>query len=181
MADGCEKLGLKLVEFHLAGDLRLQANWLWDVVSAVGWALLLVLLVGGGALVEWVSPWLILLLYVAAFRGLAINRFVTNVWIATIGGMCYSIYLLHNYLVAALGMLTERVLAAGPFTLRLLVQFALITPFVLALSAIFFRWVERPCMRPDWPRRLKAALARLRTRWFLTPAVAGSSRSSFDE
>jgi hypothetical protein len=73
------------------------------------------------------------------------------------------------------------VFLAGPFTLRLLIQFVLITPLVLAVSALYFRWVERPCMRPDWPRRLWAAFARLRTRWFLTPAVAGSAPASSDE
>jgi hypothetical protein len=35
-----------------------------------------------------------------------------------------------------------------PFSER--VQFAL-TPILPALSALYFRWVERPCMRPDWP------------------------------
>ena len=173
--------GFVLVELQLSGGLKRQASWLWDLVSVCGWPVLLAWLVRGGAGLEWAAPWLILLLYVAAFRGLAMNRFVTNAWIATIGGMCYTIYLLHNYLIAALGMLTERVFPGYPFTARLLVQFVLITPLVLAVSAIFFRWVERPCMRPDWPQRLTAALERQRIRWFLTPAVAGSSGSSPDE
>jgi peptidoglycan/LPS O-acetylase OafA/YrhL len=159
--------GFLLVEIHLSGGLQRPAVWLWDLVSAAGWPVLLALLVQGGGVANWAAPWLILLLYVAAFRGLAMNRFVTNVWIATIGGMCYTIYLLHNYIVAAAGMLTERVLPASPFALRLLVQFVLITPIVLALSAIYFRWVERPCMRPDWPQRLKAAFTRL----FLTKVL----------
>ncbi len=173
--------GFLLVEIHLAGGLRRQGHWLWDVVSVAGWALLLALLVRAGSLAEWAAPWLILALYVAAFRGLAVNRFVTNAWITTIGGMCYSIYLLHNYLIAALGLVTERVFPAYPFAWRLAIQFVLITPFVLALSALFFRGVERPCMRPDWPQRLKANFDRARVRWFLTPAVATSARSSPDD
>lgn len=173
--------GFLLVEVHFSGGLRRQASWLWDLVSVSGWPLLLALLVRGGSVTAWVAPWLIVLLYVAAFRGLAMNRFVTNAWIATVGGMCYSIYLVHNYIVAALGMLTERIFPAYPFEWRLLVQFALMTPILLVLSALYFRWVERPCMRPDWPQRLKAAFSRLRMRWFLTPAVANAARSTPDE
>ena len=39
---------------------------------------------------------------------LIVRRVITNSWITVIGGMCYSIYLLHNYAIAALGMVTER-------------------------------------------------------------------------
>jgi peptidoglycan/LPS O-acetylase OafA/YrhL len=111
----------------------------------------------GGAAALWLSPWLMVALYVAAFRGRATRRFFGNIWITTIGGMCYTIYLLHNYLIAGIGMATERVLSSSWFDLRLAVQFLLITPAVLVVSALFFRWIERPCMRPDWPQRLKAA------------------------
>jgi peptidoglycan/LPS O-acetylase OafA/YrhL len=173
--------GFLLVEIHLSGGLQRPAIWLWDLVSICGWPLLLALLVRGANVADWVAPWLILLLYVAAFRGLGMNRFVANAWIATIGGMCYSIYLLHNYVIAGTGLLTERFFADYPFEIRLLLQFALITPAVLAVGALYFRAVERPCMRPDWPQQLKAWLDCLRIRWFLTPAVASAARSAPDK
>ena len=169
--------GFLLTEFYLSGGEKRQANWLWDLASAGGWALLLVLLVRGGAPVEWIGPWLILGLYIAAFQGVAMNRFVSNAWITTIGGMCYTIYLLHNYLVAGAGMVTERVLPQYPFWARLMIQFVLISPFVLGISALYFRWVERPCMRPDWPQRVLAAFGRLKNRRFWAPAAASSVSS----
>jgi peptidoglycan/LPS O-acetylase OafA/YrhL len=43
----------------------------------------------------------------------------------------------------------------------------LMTPFVLAISAVYFRFIERPCMRPDWPQQLRSALLRMKSRWFL--------------
>jgi peptidoglycan/LPS O-acetylase OafA/YrhL len=158
--------GFLLAEFHLAGGER-RKNWLWDLVSAASWSLMLVLLVRGGGPVGWLIPWLILLLYIAAFHGIAINRFVTNPWIATIGGMCYTIYLLHNYIIAALGAVTQRVSPGDVFPVRLLIQFLLMTPIVLVISALYFRFIERPCMRPDWPRQLKAAFLRIKSHRFL--------------
>jgi peptidoglycan/LPS O-acetylase OafA/YrhL len=169
--------GFLLTEFYLFGGEKRQANWLWDLISAAGWVILLTLLVRGGAPIEWIGPWLILVLYIAAFHSVAMNWFVTNVWITTIGGMCYTIYLLHNYLVAGTGMLTERVLPEWPFAARLLVQFVLISPVVLGVSALYFRWIERPCMRPDWPQRVLAALARLKTHRFWTSTAAESVSS----
>ena len=173
--------GFLLVDLYLAGGLRRQGSWLWDLVSTAGWPLLLALLVTGGAAAGWVAPWLLALLFLAAFRGQAVNRIVTNAWIATIGGMCYSIYLLHNYIVAAIGPLTERMFSGYPFPARLLVQLVLMSPVVLGISALYFRWVERPCMRPDWPRRMKAWFGHLRLRGYLTPAAVSAARASSDE
>jgi peptidoglycan/LPS O-acetylase OafA/YrhL len=155
--------GFALAEFFLSGGDRRQRNWLWDVVSALGWPLLLALLVGGASLSLWVFPWLILVLYIASFHGVVMNRFITKPWITTIGGMCYSIYLLHNYIIATLGMLTERFFVRSSFNERLVVQFLLMTPFVLVICGLYFRLIERPCMRSNWPQELKASI-RLRTR-----------------
>src|SRR5712692_4320466 len=76
----------------------------------------------------------------AAFRGVAMNRFVSNPWITTIGGMCYTIYLLHNYVIAGLGIASQHA-NAGSFLTRLLIQFVLLTPAVLLVSALYFRFV----------------------------------------
>lgn len=157
--------GFLLAEYYLAeGGKRRRTNRLWDLVAVAAGSSILVLLVRGAGRMEWAMPWLILALYIAAFRGVAVNRFVTNPWIATIGGMCYSIYLLHNYCIAALGTVTERLSPSGAFSLRLLVQFLVMTPVVLAICALYFRFIERPCMRPDWPRQLRSALVRIKSR-----------------
>jgi peptidoglycan/LPS O-acetylase OafA/YrhL len=129
-----------------------------------GWILLLFLLIHNNASYVWVAPWIILALYIAAFHGVIVNRFVTNPWITTIGGMCYTIYLLHNYIIAGLGSITERFGSSGMFSVRLLIQFVLMTPIVLAICGLYFRFVERPCMRPDWPPQLKSAFLRIKLR-----------------
>ncbi len=173
--------GFLLVEFYLGTDRNKNPNWLWDLAWLAGWASFLVLLVQGGVTVAWVAPWLILLLYIAGFQGVAARRLITNPWITTIGGMCYSIYLLHNYLVAGFGMVTERVLPSSPFAARLFLQFLLMSPAVLVISALYFRWIERPCMRPDWPQRLLAECRRLKARWLFAPAVAASLVESSED
>jgi peptidoglycan/LPS O-acetylase OafA/YrhL len=158
-------VGFLLAEIYL--DSRGgRTSWLWDGLSVAGWCLLLFLLVGNTALSIWFIPWLILLLYIAAFRGPANNLVFTNRWITTIGGMCYSIYLLHNYVIAATGWVTERLSLHDVFAVRLLIQFLLVAPVVLVISALYFRFIERPCMRPNWPQQLASAVLRTKSSRF---------------
>jgi peptidoglycan/LPS O-acetylase OafA/YrhL len=151
-------VGFLLTEFYLSATARDGKSRLWDLTSIAGWCLLLALLVVGGQAVRWVLPWLIVLLYIAAFQGVIVRRVITNPWITVIGGMCYSIYLLHNYAIAALGMVTEGIGSTSLFAVRLLIQFLVMAPAVLIISAMYFRFIERPCMRPNWPTRLRALI-----------------------
>lgn len=172
--------GFLLVEFYLSGGDRRQHNWRWDLVSLAGWPLLLFLLVRYWVVAQWVAPWLIFCLAVAALHGSVINRFFANPWITTIGGMCYTVYLFHNYLIASLGIVTERLFSQSSFSIRLLVQFAVMSPLVLAACALYFRWIERPCMRPNWTQDFGAALLRLRAKWTLKPAAVQTVETSGD-
>ncbi len=151
-------VGFLLVELYLSGGERRRQDPRWDLVSLAGWPLLLVSLVRGWPLTNWASAWLIAVLFIAGYHGVVMNRFVSNLWIATIGGMCYTIYLLHNYIVAGVGAHTERFFLGYPFDIRLLIQALLIGPVILLISALYFRFVERPCMNPAWPQRLARAI-----------------------
>ncbi len=173
--------GFLLADLHLSRSEPRQQHGLWDLISLAGWPALLALQVFGGAFAIWATPWIISLLYVAAYQGIAMNRFVTNPWIATCGGMCYTIYLLHNYIVASVGMFTERFGISYPFAARLVIQFLLITPILLVICGLYFRLIERPCMDPSWLQRSWAALSRLKSRWVLAPVVAGSVEAGSEE
>lgn len=70
-------------------------------------------------------------------------------WISIIGGMCYSIYLLHFMIMSAVTKLLVRV----PIENELLgypVYSIIILTTVLTGCAVFYRLVEQPCMRKDW-------------------------------
>ena len=48
---------------------------------------------------------------------------MANLWITTVNVMCYSIYLLHNYAIAAAGRVREQIGAGGYFAFTLTIQF----------------------------------------------------------
>lgn len=165
---------LNFLQYFLAGfllaDLYLcemneapRRSFAWDFVTLAGWPLL------------WLVCWwptlaraafapLALLLFCAAFRGRLTNRLVTLRGVTVVGGMCYTIYLIHFQLLSAFEKAAGRVSLTSHFSVNLLLHFLLFAPVLLAVSAAFFLLVEKPCMRRDWPqrlwRRVRAALAR---------------------
>lgn len=152
---------LKYLHYFLAGLLLTdllefprfthREHWAWDLASVLCWPA--VFLLPRTDLVLGFLPVLIVPMYFAAFRGKASNWFFRQPLIALTGGMCYSIYLLHMLIVSVAfrGIRHVRFAAAGP---TLAVEGVLLLVVVFAVSPVYFVLVERPCMDPDWPRKL---------------------------
>lgn len=155
-------LGFLLADLYLVSwQVPSRREPLWDALGIAGWV---------GLIAVWMyvaTPSVLFLVlafvvFCATFRGRIARAVLCNAWITTIGGMCYSIYLLHYPLISALGRRTAPIAVHEGFIAGLLVQMALIVPVVLIASTIFFVLIERPCMRKDWPTRL---IAWFRTGW----------------
>ena len=153
-------MGFLLVDIFLSHPPNMRESFRWDFMSFLGWPAFACFLVFCPTWHTVVLPFFIFALYLAVFYGKLAKKFLASLWISVIGGMCYTIYLLHNYLIALAGMVTERVGQGLPFAMKLLLQFVLISPFVLLVSAIYFRLIEQPCMQPDWPTRFKIRVQR---------------------
>ncbi len=132
----------------LADGWVLAAMLAWYGLHRLDWAVSEVVLPGVLGVVVW-----------AAFRGRALGWICCNLFIRTVGGMCYSIYLLHYPTISLVGRFTVGVDASPHYPLHFLIQALLVLPAVLMVAALFFVLVERPCMVPDWPRRLVQRLS----------------------
>lgn len=165
-------LGIALCGWAVrAKPFEREAQARWDAALALG----LVLFIGGSTLFyagldRGQSMALLLsralaigLIYLGAARGSWGRQMFGNRWIAWIGGACYSIYLLHVPLlqIGAKVVLSPFDLSGQPVVATALVML-LIVPLVLVASMAFYIAIERPCMRPDWPRRLMRAFSRRR-------------------
>lgn len=91
----------------------------------------------------------------AVIKGKLFNRFFTNPWVYVIGGMCYSIYLLHYAFLHLLVKVTSLLRTGLGYQADLLLQVLICVPSVFMISAIYFWLVEKPCMDKNWPVRLK--------------------------
>ena len=130
-----------------------RRNFYWDLVALAGWPLLFLAL-QFQPLTHWAFPALVFVLYCAAFRGQWINRLICNRWITAVGGMCYSIYLIHYEVISAVGRFTKSIGARLPNPVYLTVQFALVGSVIVLICGLYFVILEKPCMQRDWPQRL---------------------------
>lgn len=96
----------------------------------------------------------ILLLMLATFKGNLLNWFFTRPLVYIIGGMCYSIYLLHYAFFHLVVQYTARYSIGMGYGLDLLVQMAVGIPLALMISGMFYTLVEKPCMDKYWPKKL---------------------------
>ncbi|HEX5179673.1 MAG TPA: acyltransferase [Gemmatimonadaceae bacterium] len=151
-------LGFLLADFYLSEWRAPSPNQrVWDAVGVLSWIAMVAV---------WVNvprplvlfPLLALIVVCATFRGRRLRAVFRNPWVTTIGGMCYTIYLLHYPIISAIGRRTIRIAANDGFALHLLVQAAIVLPLLLFVSIVFFVAIERPCMQKDWPQRFAAAI-----------------------
>ena len=96
----------------------------------------------------------IFLFFVSVFKGKLFNYFFTRKLIYTIGGMCYSIYLLHYAFFHLFIKYAARLNFDISYKSNLFIQMLLGIPVVLVISGIFFILIERPCMDQNWPSQL---------------------------
>jgi peptidoglycan/LPS O-acetylase OafA/YrhL len=92
-------------------------------------------------------PVLILGLFYAILNGISLRAVASFPPVAIIGGMCYSIYLLHYPVIAM----------AGPFLRNIpnpVLTACILCMVILAISTTFFCFIERPTMNPGWPKTL---------------------------
>jgi len=98
------------------------------------------------------------ILFYAAFKGVAVNRFITNRWVTAIGGMCYTIYLIHLPLAEFLVVLTKRIHVTDYFGVNLLLQLMITLPVILIFSSVCFLLFEKPFMDKNWPNKMAAKI-----------------------
>lgn len=102
--------------------------------------------------------WLFLIIHLS-FHCTLWRRFLNYKWISGIGGMCYTIYLIHLPLAEAWMRVGKSIISGQDFTFNMIVHMALFLPIAMLISSLVFLYLERPCMVRNWPALLKQTLA----------------------
>lgn len=89
-----------------------------------------------------------------AFKGKLWNYFYTRSWVYIVGGMCYSIYLLHYAFFHLLVPYTSKLSLNMGYKMDYGIQILVALPIMLFVSTVFYILIERPCMDKDWPKKL---------------------------
>jgi peptidoglycan/LPS O-acetylase OafA/YrhL len=143
-------LGWLLADIYVvdwAGDPPTRRGW--DILSVALLPALLFGLARVGMFEQAIAPWLVFGMGYCAFRGPVTRRILSNTWVAVVGGMCYSIYLIHYPMFVLLQRAVSPI-ARSPSALSLIATSFVLIPAALVAGALFFVAVERPCMDPMW-------------------------------
>lgn len=100
----------------------------------------------------------VLIFFVGAFRGKLSNWLLTRPPVYLIGGMCYTIYLIHYAFFYLMVGFTDGLDFGLGYWLNYFVQGLVTFPVLLGISSLFYLLVEKPCMDKNWPTQLKAFL-----------------------
>jgi peptidoglycan/LPS O-acetylase OafA/YrhL len=95
-------------------------------------------------------PWLLGGVFISALRGVWFTWVLRRPLISVLGGMCYSLYLLHNPLFSFIG---HRIIHQGmPLPQAYLILGVVGLPIALVAWIAYYILIERPCMNPNWPK-----------------------------
>lgn len=141
---------------------RLPGRAVWDVVAVLGWVGFFGLSRLSDPAVRSLSQTLCLIAaMLGSLGGVWLARVFGNRWVFTFGGMCYSFYLWHQWLLIWLVPKVQSWAgSSGNYTLRFLITAALTLPLVFLVCTTLFILLEKPFMRRDWPQRLTGWLRR---------------------
>ena len=151
--------GMLVADLYATMLPKMRTHWLWDVVSLACWTWAFLT-----STFFWylLGPFVLLPAFVGAFKGYLVPRFFRIPLVATIGGMCYSLYLTHSLVLQVMYVAYMKVLPGiSGFFPRMLVGELILPPFLLAAGAVYFVLVERPCMDKQWPVKSMAWLRKV--------------------
>jgi peptidoglycan/LPS O-acetylase OafA/YrhL len=152
--------GFLLADFYLVDWREAPSQSLrWDLVSLASWSALCALLFWN-VLPVILAP-VVLVAYMGAFRGKISSWFFSRPLVTIVGGMCYSMYLLHLAVVSGLVRLTRHFPVGSYFVTRFVIDACIVIPVIFAVTVVFFVFLERPCMDPAWPRKVRTRLLKL--------------------
>lgn len=150
--------GILLADFYVSGTAGYFFNKKW--MAAVGILLLVAIIylpikndLLSSEMIFYLRlcfPFLLGLFYYIVLKNDLVKRVFSYQFIPIIGGMCYSIYLLHYTIISIFGRYTLKLRITDYYLPNLVLQIVLLGIPVLALSSVFYYYIERPFMSSKW-------------------------------
>jgi peptidoglycan/LPS O-acetylase OafA/YrhL len=125
----------------------------WDLVGVAAWGGVFLLPPGYS---QFFLPVMILCAFLAVFNGPVTRKIFRTEWIAITGGMCYSFYLMHMLVISTVFKLSRHIAVFTNFVVYSITQIIVLGTCIYLFCTAFYVCIERPCMDPEWPRKLLA-------------------------
>jgi peptidoglycan/LPS O-acetylase OafA/YrhL len=126
----------------------------WKVIGFCAFLFLLFIDVNYQPFLRPIYCFVIVIFYYLVLNNLFWRKIFSIVSFTIIGGMCYSIYLLHYKIISFVGSMTIGVNLYESYFISFILQLIIYTFAILLASVIFYLIVERPTMKRSWYRKL---------------------------
>jgi peptidoglycan/LPS O-acetylase OafA/YrhL len=139
-------LGILLADLYKNSSLlSTKKNVIWDILVLVALYVMAI---------TWTEEYLktlvflvaTFLLFISLFRGKIINGILSKPLIAGIGGMCYTIYLIHLPLMEGITKLVYSYVSPSSYIFNLTLMHLFVIPIILIISTLGYILLEKPFM-----------------------------------
>lgn len=142
-------IGFVVADYYLFDCKKEQKHLIWDFLAV--FSLLIMCYTWTEELLKTVIFCIALtVFFISGFHSYAFNAFLKKPWIATFGGMCYTIYLTHLPLLEGLIRFTKHITFTHYYLVNLALQALIVVPIIGIASIVFYIFTEKPFMRKDW-------------------------------
>jgi len=137
--------GIMLADIYIsAPELRLDSSWAVALAVMCG---IFILLYPWTPLFWGLAPLALLVFYLVVLRNKWLQQLFSTPFLAVTGGMCYSIYLVHYYIISITGGYILRLHPGTQWLPNMLLQALLMIILAIAGSAVFYLLIEKPFMK----------------------------------
>ncbi len=144
-------IGILLADVYVSGEAAELMNKPSIIpTAAIALAAICFLPVRSALYAVLLFPFLIGFFYYIVLKNNVVKKIFSYKFVPIIGGMCYSIYLLHYTIISVVGRVSLHIHITNYYLPNLLLQIVLIGIPVLLLSSVFYFYIERPFMSSKW-------------------------------
>lgn len=159
-------IGFLLVDYFLEDNIKKNSTILRSIISLLSLFIIFYFDKSYFAFKDGELMWELVLvgLIFISYYNIIIHKslsFFSNRIITNIGGMCYSIYLLHFVIISFVGNPLLKLNFSGNQIINTIVVYIVLLLSILIISTVFYLLIERPCMDKNWPIKLKNYLKKI--------------------
>lgn len=143
----CFGIGMLITDFYCTKEKFISSSKVCTVVGIIS----LLIIVFVPTLTSYTGYWIkfifSFILFYTALTNDTIKKIFSNKYLTIIGGMCYSIYLLHFGILSAAGKILQNSNLTLSNQTLVPIYFLVFSTAILIISAIYFLAVEKPFMK----------------------------------
>lgn len=147
-------VGFAFVDLYLFGLEKIRKSYLLDILGCVAFVVIYSFHPDSVKYERLFFDMAVFVLFISVFKGKVFNYIFTREFIVVVGGMCYTIYLLHYPVLFVVMKYFSKLHITG-FVPNIIANFVVAIVALLAVSAVFFKLVEQPCMDKNWPTKFR--------------------------